>query len=99
MNLFANGEIVAVVPGYIAVTGLAASQGVKLKHIIPSEGAASYADAWAIPALKPSLRTLFPYSNIDGWFKHAPLYDLPSNRPGIVQYNEWLAKWAAFKAS
>ena len=139
VNLFANGEIVAVVPGYIAVTGLAASQGVKLKHIIPSEGAASYADAWAIPphgpdrdavyewinqtltpkaqayasesllqgvvqpsaipALKPSLRTLFPYSNIDGWFKHAPLYDLPSNRPGIVQYNEWLAKWAAFKAS
>ena len=40
VNLFASGEIVAVAPGYIAVTGLAAAQKVKLSQIIPSEGAA-----------------------------------------------------------
>jgi spermidine/putrescine transport system substrate-binding protein len=138
VNLFANGEISAAF-GYIAITGLAASQGVTLKHIIPAEGAASYCDAWAIPpegpdrdaiygwinhtltpkvqayasesllqgvvqpaalkALKPSLRTLFPYNNIDGWLRRAPLYDLPSDQPGIMQYSDWLSRWAAFKAS
>ena len=40
-------------PGYIAVTGLAAAQKVKLTQIIPSEGAASYVDAWAIPPKGP----------------------------------------------
>ena len=53
----------------------------------------------ALKALKPSLRTLFPYNNIDGWLRRAPLYDLPSDEPGIMQYSDWLARWAAFKAS
>jgi spermidine/putrescine-binding protein len=139
VNLFASGEIVAVAPGYIAITGLAAAQKVKLTQIIPSEGAASYVDAWAIPpkgpdrdgvlewinqtltpkvqayqsesmlqgvvqpsalpALSAASRKLFPYSNLDKWFKSAPLYDLPSKRSGIVPYSEWLSRWAAFKAS
>ena len=38
-------------------------------------------------------------TNLDKWFKSAPLYDLPSKRSGIVPYSEWLSRWAAFKAS
>jgi hypothetical protein len=53
----------------------------------------------ALSALSPATRKIFPYANLDKWFKSAPLYDLPSKRSGIVPYSEWLSRWAAFKAS
>ena len=49
VNQFSSGEIVAVVPGYSVVTSLARDAGVPMDYIVPSEGSASFTDAWAIP--------------------------------------------------
>jgi spermidine/putrescine-binding protein len=49
VNQFSSGEIIAVVPGYSVVTSLARDAGVPMDYIVPSEGSASFTDAWAIP--------------------------------------------------
>lgn len=49
VNQFVSGEVIAVVPGYSAMTSLARQAGAPVDFVVPEEGSASFSDAWAIP--------------------------------------------------
>lgn len=139
INQFSSNEIIAVVPGYSVVTSLARDAGVPMDFVVPTEGSASFSDAWAIPPgsnsrdaaqawinhtlkpdvqahvaaslsagtvqeravaeLKESVRALYPYDDLTGWFERAPLFDLPpQDEDGILNYAEWIDNWARFKS-
>lgn len=138
VNQFSSGEIIAVVPGYSVVTSLGRAAGVPIDYVVPTEGSASFTDAWAIPpgsdnvdstlawinqtlepkaqhyvakslsagvvqsraipGLEPAVRNLYPYKDLAGWFEGAPLFGLPpENKPGILDYAQWIKAWTAFK--
>lgn len=139
INQFSSNEIIAVVPGYSVVTSLARDAGVPMDYIVPTEGSASFTDAWAVPpgsnsrvaahdwinhtlepdvqahiaktlsagtvqdravaALAKSVRDLYPYDDLAGWFERAPLFDLPpGDEDGILDYAAWIDSWARFKS-
>jgi len=50
-NLFASGEIVACVDGFLGMQQLVAAKGVKtIKSVVPAEGSFSFVDSYFIPA-------------------------------------------------
>jgi spermidine/putrescine transport system substrate-binding protein len=63
VNQFSSGEIIAVVPGYSVVTSLARDAGVPMDYIVPSEGSASFTDAWAIPPGSKNVETTHAWIN------------------------------------
>jgi spermidine/putrescine transport system substrate-binding protein len=63
-DLLASGEIVAGTPGWAAVNSFAADKGDDaVKHTVPKEGAATFCDAYMIPAEAPNPDTAYAFIN------------------------------------
>jgi spermidine/putrescine transport system substrate-binding protein len=63
-DLLASGEIVAGTPGWAAVNSFAADKGDNnVKHTVPKEGAATFCDAYMIPADAPETDTAYAFIN------------------------------------
>jgi spermidine/putrescine-binding protein len=63
-DLLASGEIVAGTPGWAAVNSFAADKGDDaVKHTVPKEGAATFCDAYMIPAEAPNAETAYAFIN------------------------------------
>ena len=63
-DLLASGEIVAGTPGWAAVNSFAADKGDNaVKHTVPKEGAATFCDAYMIPAEAPNPDTAYAFIN------------------------------------
>ncbi|MHA6195387.1 ABC transporter substrate-binding protein [Pseudomonas wadenswilerensis] len=54
----------------------------------------------AVPLLRPELKELFDYDNLDAVFRKSRLYGVPPLESGdYVTYAEWVDQWSAFKGS
>lgn len=54
----------------------------------------------AIPLLKPELKELFDYDNLEAVFQKSKLYGVPPlNSETYVTYAEWVDQWTTFKGS
>ena len=54
----------------------------------------------AIPLLRPELKELFDYNNLDTVFRKSKLYGVPPlTSEQYVTYAEWVDQWSAFKGS
>jgi spermidine/putrescine-binding protein len=63
-DLFASGEIVAATPGWAAVNSFAAAKGDKtVKHVAPSDGSATFCDAFFIPNGAGGTDAVYAYIN------------------------------------
>jgi len=63
-DLLASGEIVAGTPGWAAVNSFAADKGDDaVKHTVPKEGAATFCDAYMIPADAQDTDTAYAFIN------------------------------------
>jgi spermidine/putrescine transport system substrate-binding protein len=63
-DLLASGEIIAGTPGWAAVNSFAAAKGDDaVKHTVPKEGAATFCDAYMIPAEAPNADTAYAFIN------------------------------------
>jgi spermidine/putrescine transport system substrate-binding protein len=61
-DLLASGEIVAGTPGWAAVNSFAADKGDDaVKHTVPKEGAATFCDAYMIPAEAQDVDTAYAF--------------------------------------
>jgi spermidine/putrescine transport system substrate-binding protein len=61
-DLLASGEIVAGTPGWAAVNSFAADKGDDaVQHTVPKEGAATFCDAYMIPAEAPNPDTAYAF--------------------------------------
>lgn len=63
-NLFASGEIVACVDGFLGMQELVAQKGVKtIKSVVPAEGSFSFVDAYFIPAGAKDTDSVYAFIN------------------------------------
>jgi spermidine/putrescine-binding protein len=63
-NLFASGEIVACVDGFLGMQELVAQKGVKtIASVVPSEGSFSFVDAFFIPAGSNDTASVYAFIN------------------------------------
>jgi spermidine/putrescine transport system substrate-binding protein len=63
-NLFASGEIVACVDGFLGMQQLVAAKGVKtIKSVVPTEGSFSFVDSYFIPAGSKDTDSAYAFIN------------------------------------
>ena len=63
-NLFASGEIVACVDGFLGMQELVAQKGVKtIASVVPSEGSFSFVDAFFIPSGAKNTDSVYAFIN------------------------------------
>ncbi|MCU1489557.1 MAG: hypothetical protein JWM85_962 [Acidimicrobiaceae bacterium] len=63
-NLFASGEIVACVDGFLGMEQLVAQKGVKtIKSVVPAEGSFSFVDSYFIPAGAKNADAVYAFIN------------------------------------
>ncbi len=63
-NLFASGEIVACVDGFLGMQQLVAAKGVNtIKSIVPAEGSFSFVDSYFIPAGAKDTDSVYAFIN------------------------------------
>lgn len=63
-NLFASGEIVACVDGFLGMQELVAQKGVKtIRSVVPSEGSFSFVDSYFIPAGAKDVDSVYAFIN------------------------------------
>jgi putative spermidine/putrescine transport system substrate-binding protein len=63
-NLFASGEIVACVDGFLGMQELVAQKGVKsIRSVVPAEGSFSFVDSYFIPAGSNDTDSVYAFIN------------------------------------
>jgi spermidine/putrescine-binding protein len=49
----------------------------------------------AVKLLPASMQKLYPYDNLDDFFKQAPVFGFPDpSKQGVVQHERWLSEWS-----
>ena len=63
-NLFASGEIIACVDGFLGMQELVAQKGVKsIRSVVPAEGTFSFVDSYFIPAGSKNADSVYAFIN------------------------------------
>jgi spermidine/putrescine transport system substrate-binding protein len=70
-----------------------------LRPEVQAEAAAALGSAVTLPEavklLPAEQQKLYPYDNLDEFFKLAPVFGFPEKgKSGVVQHEEWLSEWA-----